>query len=205
MWSRAYPASCWMYTGIKRPGREAGPFVHLLLLMSPWCAQGQLPVGRFEGVCHGVMYAPRDVSNQYSYRETACTDAVLVLPSRIVTQCRAVRVARTGSAQFSVTIAGPVPHIRPRQPLPHPFQFTLLWSSYCLASWTVGALLNNKTHICDMVLRLRIVHWSCATGMLESRYVQHVACSHSYSFVPFRLSKHLAERWRRSWQGLSSC
>jgi len=115
-----------MYTSTKRPGREADPFVHLLLLMSPWCAQGQLPVGRFKEVCHGVIYVPRDASNQYGYREAAITDAVLVLLSRIATQCRAVRVTRAGSPQFAVTIAGPVPHTRSRQPLPHPFQFTVL-------------------------------------------------------------------------------
>ena len=94
--------------------------------MSTWRAKGQLPVGRFKEVCHGVMYVPRDVSNQFGYREAAFMDAVLVLLSRIVTQCRAVRVKRTGSAQFAVTITGPVPHTRPRQPMPHPFQFTVL-------------------------------------------------------------------------------
>jgi len=95
-----------MYTGIKRPECEADPFVHQLLLMSPWRVQGQLTVGRVEEVCHGVTYVPCDVSNQYSTlcREAACTDEVLVLLSRIVTQCGAVRVTRTGSPQFAVQL-----------------------------------------------------------------------------------------------------
>jgi hypothetical protein len=82
-------------------------------------------VRRFKEVFHGVMYVLRDVSNRYGYREAACLDAVLVLLSSIVTQYRAVRVTRTGSSQFAVTFAGPVPHTRPRQYLPHPFQFTV--------------------------------------------------------------------------------